>query len=295
MSYNPAFIPDVEIPLPELGEALLPSAFDGGQPVEHERFSIIFNQDRGFAFVTAHNIDGATIIPAGQIPRKGFRFDPDVPNDIQVDNERGYLHNPWDRGHLVRRRSLHWGDLDDAEVADRQSSFWTNIAPQHETLHDTAWGDIEDFIFEVADGRRASVFQGPVLTQHDPVHQNGADEVPIRIPAGFWKIVLIEHQERLRAAAFLVWQRDFDKPEPESFDPVLEQVRVTTIEFLTGLSFPQVVRDADPFHFSEEGEIEAEAAAIPGRVVPALRAAARRARPPVTRPAFILSAEDIRL
>ena len=185
------------------------------------------------------------------IDRHSFVLDPDVPASLQVDNDRGYHRNPWDRGHMVRRRSLHWGDVAEATLADRESSFWTNIAPQHETLHDTAWGDIEDFMFALSDDsdQRACVFQAPVLTPYDIVHRNKPAEEPILIPAGFWKIMAIKHEGVLRAAAFLVWQRDFDKPVPATFDPVLEQVRVTTIEFLTGLSFPQIIRDADPLHY----------------------------------------------
>ena len=37
----------------------------------------------------------------------------------------------------------------------------------------------------------------------------------------------------MRSAGFLVWQRDYDSEEPLPFEPVLEQVRLTTIEVLT--------------------------------------------------------------
>ncbi len=296
MPYDPDFIPGVHIPLPDMSDAVRGTAFNNGQPIERTRFSILFNQDRGFAFCTAHNINGADVIPEGRIRRRSFVLDPDVPSAFQVDNDRGYRgvptteDNPWDRGHMVRRRSLHWGDIDEAVRADRESSFWTNIAPQHGRLHDTAWGDIEDFMLDVADddGSRAAVFQAPVLTPHDPAHLNMPNEQPIQIPAGFWKVMAVRHQGELRAAAFLVWQRDFDKPEPETFDPVLEQIRVTTIEFLTGLSFPQILRDADPFHFSSQPAI-APTAAVGGT------AGRRFVRPPQSRPTFIRSAQDILL
>lgn len=290
MPYDQDFIPGVRIPLPALSDELRASAFAAGAPIEHTRFSIVFNQIRGFAVLTAHNVDGNSIIGEGTIKRKSFVLDPDVPRHIQVTDKRGYHKNPWDRGHLVRRRSLHWGNVNQATTADRESSYWTNIAPQHERLHDTAWGEIEDFIFDIADddNRRAAVFQAPVLTPRDPEHQNKPDREPIQIPAGFWKIIAIRHKSELRAAAFLVWQRDFDKPEPETFDPVLEQVRVTTIEFLTGLTFPQVLRDADPFHFSPTRTASLSARARRGRAPQT-----RSAPPPQTRPTFIRSASDI--
>lgn len=292
MPYDPNFIPGFEIPLPTLSPAVLASAFDGGQPIEHAKFSVVFNEQRGFATVTAHNVDGRSLIAAGLIERRSFVFDPDAPRAIQVDNDQGYRNNRWDRGHLVRRRSLHWGDFDEAVQADRESSFWTNIAPQHELLHATAWGRIEDFILELAEDSdlRMAVFQAPVLTSGDPEIVNRPGEEPIQIPAGFWKVVVITHQGELRAAAFLVWQRDFDKPEPESFDPVLEQVRVTTVEFLTGLAFPQILRDADPLHFSRDRDRELSRS-IGTRSVGAIR----RGAPPESRPSFIRGMADIRL
>lgn len=251
MGYDPNIIQGSQIPVPILGERTRASAFDNGALIDHHRYSVVFNSERGFAIFTAHNIDGATIIPSGVIPRKDrFRLDPDVPSNLQVDNDRGYVNNPWDRGHLVRRRALHWGDQGDAEKADNESYFWTNIAPQHEKLQDSAWGKIENWMLDFADNndKQACVFTGPVYALDDPEFQNRPDEVPIKIPAGFWKVFVIKRRTDIRTAGFLVWQRDFDKPEPETFDPVLEQVRITTIEFLAGLSFGNL-RDADPLHF----------------------------------------------
>ncbi|HNP64305.1 MAG TPA: DNA/RNA non-specific endonuclease [Woeseiaceae bacterium] len=258
MPYDEQFIQGHTIPFPSLAPSIQTAAFDNGSPIEHPRFSIVFNRDRGFAIATAHNIDGGTVIAEGVIQRNdAFRFDTQVPNDIQVDNDRGYrgvpnaAANPWDRGHLVRRRSMHWGDETQARAADRDSFFWTNIVPQHENLHDTAWGNIEDFMLDIAIDaeKRACVFQGPILTPDDPVRTNMPGELPIQIPAGFWKVFCILHQNRLRAACFLIWQRDYDQLEM-SFNPVLEQVRITTIEYLSGLIFAENIRRADALLFS---------------------------------------------
>lgn len=267
MAYDPDFIAGSHLPLPVLGSQLANSAFNGGAPVDHTRFSLVFSETRGFAIYTAHNIDGATLIPEGDIPRvNNFRLDPSVPRGFQVDNDRGYSNNPWDRGHLVRRRSLHWGERVEAEIADSESFFWTNITPQHEHLHDTAWGSIEDWMLTLADEarRRAVVMTGPVLTPDDPVIVNHPGEVPVQIPAGFWKIIAVVSDDDLRAAGFLVWQRDFDDADPVTFDPVLEQVRITTIEYLTGLSFGNL-RELDPLRFGEPARTRATTRAVTPR------------------------------
>lgn len=253
MSYNPNFIPGHTIQLPVLGDHLKSSAFKNGTPIHHTRYSLTFNEDRGFAIYTAHNIDGSSLIPTGRIPRRdAFRHDPHIESNLQVDNRRGYSKNPWDRGHLVRRRSLHWRDVDEARKADSETFYWTNITPQHSNLHHTAWSSIEEWVLNLADknGKQACIFTGPFLYYNDPVHKNHPDEPPIKIPAGFWKIIAIKHNNELRSAGFIVWQRDFDKSHPVEFDPVLEQVRITTIEFITGLSFGEL-RDADPLRYGE--------------------------------------------
>lgn len=251
MAYDPNFIPGRTVPLPTGNAAVMASAFDGGAYVHHSRYSILFNQHRGFATCTAHNVDGASL-SSRQFSTRSFKFDPLIkPNFLQVDRDRGYRNNPWDQGHLTRRKSMSWGAAAEAEIAERESDHWSNIAPQHETLHDDAWGSIEDWMLErVAGGHhRACVFNGPVFTEDDPEYKNGPDELAIRIPAGFWKIITIELDGAMRSAGFLVWQRDYDDPNPLPFAPVLEQVRLTTIEVLTGLSFA-ALRLFDPMVFA---------------------------------------------
>jgi len=266
MGYDTGFLGGDPVALPSPSEHVRQQAFCDAQPIHHSRFSVIFHAHRGLAICTAHNIDGATLMSEGVIKRKDrFRFDDQVPTELQIDNDRGYRSNPWDRGHLTRRRSLHWGSEEEARRADSESYFWTNIAPQHERLHHTAWGPIENWMLERAEttDQRAAVFQGPILTPDDPVHTNASDEEPIQIPAGFWKVIVIPHHGRRTAAAFIVWQRDHDSSYPVSFSPHLEQVRLTTVEFLTGLSFLGL-RALDPLRFDER-QVARAADVEPGR------------------------------
>ena len=293
MPYDPDFVPPHSVPLPTLGSSARTGAFNNGTPINHSRFSIVFNMNRGLATYTAHNIDGRNQIPQGTIPRRdNFRFDTEVPNNAQIDNDRGYRddpalprgNNPWDRGHLVRRAAMHWGDVQEATTADSESFFWTNIAPQHGNLHDEPWGGIEDWMLERAgDNGRACIFTGPVLLPDDPERVNMPGEEPIRIPAGFWKVLAINVGQQLRAAGFLVWQRDYDRTEPAIFDPHLEQVRITTIEFLTGISFNDL-RNRDPLRFADDGDA-ADVADLTGGQPPA----------PVRISPSIVSAADILL
>jgi endonuclease G len=261
MPYDPHFISGRTIPLPTPNSRVLQSAFKGDY-IHHSRHSLLFNQDRGFAFVSASNVDGADL-PSSQYTSRSFKRDPLIqPFSLQVDRDRGYREstthglgpNPWDQGHLARRKSMSWGAEADARIAERESDMWSNIVPQHENLHDDAWAHIEDWMLArvQGQGQRACVFTGPVFTADDPSHTNGPNEAPINIPAGFWKVISVEVDGAMRSAGFLVWQRDYDSDQPLPFAPVLEQVRLTTIEVLTGLTFP-ALRSFDPLLF-QSGE-----------------------------------------
>ncbi|WP_169054463.1 DNA/RNA non-specific endonuclease [Nitratireductor sp. XY-223] len=163
---------------------------------------------------------------------------------------------------MARRKSLSWGatpeEIEDAKKAERESDFYSNIAPQERRMH-VAWGNVEDWMLELSEStsteRRACVFQGPVFTEEDPevTITDGYD--PIKVPAGYWKIMAIRRGSKLRAAGFLIWQSDYANPDPLKFSPVLEQVRLTTIEVLSGLSFP-TLRNSDAIIYAiEEGRL----------------------------------------
>ena len=140
MPYDPNFIEGAVVDLPTLTSAIQQQALNGGTPIDHTNFSLVFNQVRGFAVYSAHNIDAETFLDDGP-DRHGFTLDPLVPRHLQVDNNRGYKgfpskdDNPWDAGHLARRKSLHWHDMPTATLADKESSHWTNITPQHKDMN----------------------------------------------------------------------------------------------------------------------------------------------------------------
>ena len=73
----------------------------------------------------------------------------------------------------------------------------------------------------------------------------------------------------LCVAAFLMWQCDIQEDASGiiPFDPVLEQVRVTTVEHLAGICFAPHIRRADAIRFgiaNAIGQVDsAEEIAVP--------------------------------
>ncbi|MBW8640366.1 DNA/RNA non-specific endonuclease [Hoeflea sp. WL0058] len=259
MGYDENFLQGHRIPLPTASTSIVEDLYLGGQFVHHSRISVLFNKRRGFTACSAHNVDGSSL-PEGQWTKRNFKLDPKIkPTSLQVGDKRGYWKNDWDRGHMARRKSMSWGNPDDARQAELESDYFSNICPQHENLHDIAWGKIEDWMLELANDNssQACVFTGPVFTPDDPEITNAPGQKPVKIPAGFWKIIVVLVSDKVRAAAFLVWQRDYDTEEPLPFAPVLEQVRITTVEVLSGLTF-STLRKYDPMLFDRRNNIRSE-------------------------------------
>ena len=296
MGYDKHFIVGFDVPLPLPSQRVLDDAV-GSDFVHHTRHSLLFSEARGLAYVTAHNIDGNTL-PTGQRTSRNFDWDPKIDEDLQIGNERGYKDDPdhYQRGHLARRASLSWGtsasEIAKAKLAEQESDYYTNIAPQEKRMH-IAWGRVEDWMLDLATSeqnhRRACVFQGPVFTEEDPEVQITDGFDPIKVPAGYWKIFAIARGDDLRAACFLIWQSDYATPEPLKFAPELEQVRLTTVEVLTGLKFPKL-RGADAMIFAANQRRSVETHGARRRRSPS---ALERARDAVMRPMIISGPGDI--
>lgn len=185
------------IPLP------LPAPASPTTRLDYPRFSVLLDEGRRFAAVTAVVIDGATL---RDLPRTGeWRLDPRVDDDAQAGPEV-YSRNDLDRGHLVRRRDPGWGSTSEARDATEATFFYTNAAPQVGGFNQSKelWLGLEDHVLEYAEttDQRIAVFTAPVLGEDDPPYRG------IRVPLRFWKIAAWRQGEELAAAGFLLDQSD---------------------------------------------------------------------------------------
>ncbi|MFJ4037888.1 DNA/RNA non-specific endonuclease [Microbacterium sp. NPDC090007] len=190
--YDPDFL---GIPLP------LPSPARPTTRLDYPRFSVLLDEDRRLAAVTAVVIDGATL---RDLPRTGeWRLDPRVPADAQAGPEV-YSRNDLDRGHLVRRRDPGWGTTSEARDATEATFFYTNAAPQAAGFNQSKelWLGLEDHVLAYAEttDQRVAVFTAPVLDGDDPPYRG------IRVPLRFWKIAAWRQGEALGAAGFVLDQ-----------------------------------------------------------------------------------------
>lgn len=206
--YDQRFLAN-EIAAPDLALVLndVP-AVDGDPVLRYAHFSLAMSASRRLAYWAAWNIDGGRLLGDDAPGRESQRFRPDprLPAGLQTLNDV-YRDNRLDRGHLARRADLLWGTPVEAEQANDDSFYFTNIAPQMDNFNQSRayglWGRLENAVLDRVDvdGGRLTVQAGPVLGIDDPPYRS------VRVPVQYWKLVAYEVRGELRCRAFLMAQQ----------------------------------------------------------------------------------------
>jgi endonuclease G len=305
------------VPLPQVTGPAKDSLLqlkDGSTVRNYTHFSIAMHKDRKMAMFTAHNVDGKSI--NYEVKRVDWELDPVVGESNQWGNEL-YGNNDLDKGHLVRRRDVIWGPDKEARKANQDTFYYTNASPQHKNLNQKIWLNLENWLLQKADEneKKLAVFTGPVLRDDDKEYRGA------KIPADFWKIIVLERESdhQMAAAAFMMSQKDmishlghsksngrelYKNMEIEAVDTSMVapyQVPIQTIEDMTGLKFGSLKevdayalyeeqKKLDTLAKSAEGEFSAYSIAGAGKGSQASKAAELMKEPPSRQ---IKSLEDI--
>ncbi|MCJ1680157.1 DNA/RNA non-specific endonuclease [Streptomyces sp. APSN-46.1] len=251
--YDPGFL-SVPIATPQLGPSIKADAvqLDGTEVVPYTHFSLAQNGKRRFAFWVAWNIDGGMM---KKLDRSGIEFkkDPRLPANAQVSNEL-YKDNRLDRGHIARRADLLWGTMPEADRANTDSFFYTNITPQMDDFNQSAkagvWGELENALYEdvQVEGLKISVFGGPVFHEDDRVFRN------VQIPREFWKVLVYSEKGTLKCKAFLLTQNLVLAEILELDEFRVFQVKLGEVQKRTNLKFPATMIQADTLVVPESVE-----------------------------------------
>jgi endonuclease G len=235
----------IELGLPKLSPENKQNAFimNGSEIINYNHFSLALNRTRRFAFWVGWNIDGGNI---KKVSRKGMTFilDPAIPQEFQV-GEEVYGGNRLDRGHIARRADLLWGNLEEAKRANKDSFFFTNIAPQMDDFNQSGkgglWGRLEDAVFQDTDVQdlKLSLFGGPVF------HEDDRQFKGVKLPREYWKIMIFIEDNKLKAKGFMLTQ-NLDVLEVLELDKFrVYQVALKEIETRCGLIFQAKLKLAD--------------------------------------------------
>jgi endonuclease G len=270
--YDDRFL-GLRVPLPRvLHKGLVSHLDDGSHVLSYEHFSVVMNKQRRLALFTASNVDAA---PARKEPEPGRDYsrkglgglgendrekwftDPRIPGLHQLpDKFFNKDRASFDKGHIVRRDDVAWGDTyDEVRRANGDTFHVTNCSPQIADFNQSAkphgiWGKLENIVLKQAEAERYSLFAGPVLRDDDPIF-HGVDDVGavlIPIPRQFWKIVVAHAADGLQAFAFVL-EQDLSKVKLEFAVDAEWRKRMIAIGDLQDrigeLVFPKVLHDAD--------------------------------------------------
>jgi endonuclease G len=225
------------------------ATLDADTELKYCHFSSWLSRERRLPRMVAWNIDGKTIKYLG---RKNMAFRKDERGDLedyQIGDEL-YANNPFDKGHVARRADLCWGTAEEAALANRDSFYFTNMTPQHERFNQSKlkglWGLLENAVFDEADPKdlKVSLLGGPILARDDPRYSKPDEELEVRIPTEFWKIVMFADADgTLALRGYILTQADLVKevvrPETLELDEFKWfQVAIADIGSKTGIRFP---------------------------------------------------------
>lgn len=275
------------VPLPELtaaGRKMAAKQDDGSYELRYHHFSIVMHKGRRLAMFTAANVDWREesrrvngrkpsrreLTELGPNDVERWVTDPRIPEshqlpDVFYTKDRG----TFDKGHLVRRDDVSWGEsFEDMQKGNGDTYHTTNCSPQVGAFNQSArgednWGDLENLVQKQTKAERVCVFSGPVLAEDDPVFR-GRDvrgELEVQIPRSFWKIIVAAGESGPAAYGFVL-EQDLSSADVEMAVPAAWKrymMRIADIEnALSGLAKLAWLKKHDEFS-SVEGETIAEA------------------------------------
>ncbi|MDB5530339.1 MAG: hypothetical protein JWR51_3442 [Devosia sp.] len=257
----------VRVPMPEAADpAVLAPLKGGGVRLDYQNFSLIMHARRRLALVTASNVTEELALrepePGRDYSRKGLfseRWFADHRLDAQYQlPDRFYSKDggAFDKGHIVRRDDVAWGEHFDTLLKGNVDSFHvTNCSPQVAGYNRSDsgtdnWGDLENHVLSEAASERLCVFAGPVLNEDDRVFVgHGADGTVLRarIPCSFWKVVVARTADGIAAFGFVLEQNladvSLEFAVAEEFVKSLKPLRL--IENMAGIVFDASLHEAD--------------------------------------------------
>ena len=227
------FSDNTGVPLPQLtsaGKAAAARLADGTYELKYHHFSVVMQKERRLALFTAANVDWRREKREidGQKPSRkrlnGFTGNEqeDWLNDERLSPEYqlpDYFYSKdrgaFDRGHLVRRDDVAWGNsFEEMQKGNGDTFHMTNCSPQVAGFNQAKfgnfnWGQLENMIQKETNSEKVCVFSGPVLDPDDDYFHGlvrSGVEVSVQIPRSFWKIIVAKQDGSPAAFGFILDQ-----------------------------------------------------------------------------------------
>lgn len=208
----------------------LPESLRPLRVLENSGFIVGYDDARGNPAWVAYR----AFTPASMdAPERPERFVPDTRTRARIHPDL-YTNTGFDRGHLAPNYAIA---VMHGEAAQAETFGMSNIVPQSPALNRQVWRDLEQRIIRRYARRFSEVWiiTGPVYPETGGQHIGGA----VAVPEACFKIIIDEHEQGLRALAFLIPQGVSGKEDPTGF---LTSIR--TIEEGSGLNFLAAFEEA---------------------------------------------------
>lgn len=153
---------------------------------------------------------------------KSFKSDP---RTLARVDPKEFVKSGYDRGHLAPNSAIASRFGREAQL---ETFLMSNIVPQTPNLNRKVWQRLEKIEEDYANNRGCIwVIAGPIFDQHIKTLGNNTE-----IPDAFFKILIDEEEQGIKALAFLIPQTVTGKESIEEFLTSIDE-----IEKLTGLDF----------------------------------------------------------
>ena len=269
--YDPKFL-GVPAPAPEPSRPEIAVRLGKRFLIPYHHFSLALHKDRRIALFTVANLDASA---NAKTPEEGRKYDRKTLGGLGKNDMEKWFSDPridpafqlpdrfftkdkgaFDKGHIVRREDVAWGEsFDEVQAANGDTFHVTNCSPQVSGFNQSArgadnWGDLENYVLKQADADKLSIFAGPVLAKDDPFFLGVDDVGPVRvqIPRQYWKVVLARDGGKLQSFGFVLRQDLSDTPLEFAVDATWEKymISIADLEEMNPLvRFDEAIHGAD--------------------------------------------------
>lgn len=155
-----------------------------------------------------------------------FFPDPDVTGAQVVTYD--YSHSGYDRGHMAPAGDMKWN-----KQAMQESFYMSNICPQDHNLNTEDWNDLEMKTREwVRHYGKVHVVCGPI---YNGKRNEYIGEHRVKVPDAFFKVILINHDNKQCAMGFLFENEAGERPLEQYLVPVDQIEKITGMDFFSAL------------------------------------------------------------
>lgn len=170
------------------------SNLSNGGLVEHEAYSLDYNEDHEQADWVFYELTKDEVLNKKVVRKDNFKTDPSTSISSALPTD--YYKSGYDRGHLCPAADNRW-----SAQAMEESFYMSNMTPQHPDLNRKIWADLEDLIRDWAiENGKIFIATGPVLA--DGIKMK-IGKSKVSVPNYYYKIVADLSGDDIKGVGFI--------------------------------------------------------------------------------------------